>query len=672
VRPAVAVDRAEEQAAEERSAEERVVEERSAEERSAEERAAAAWREANRRALMAEVATVRAFLAGDAPAAEEAPDEASALDAVCACFGLSAFERSIVVLCAAPELDGSFGTALAAASGGATPVHPTFGLALASLPEAHWSALSPWGPLRHWRLVEPGTGLLTTVPLRIDEWLLHVLVGAAGLDRRLAPLVRRLESPGPVPASAGDAVDAVVAAWRRAGPGGPVVLRGGARQSKRAIFAEACRRLGWRAYAAHGTDLPADPTARDELLRLWEREALLDPAALMIEGDESDHPGDAPTLARFVDRLATPAAVAVGEGDRAGPGAGVVVNVGRPSATEQRDLWARALGDTGGFESLNGSLDRVVAQFDLDPDAIEAAARRAQGDGRDTAPDPGQRVWEACRLSARGGLDDLAQRLESTACFDDLVLPAAQHELLRDIVAHVRHRAVVYETWGMAGPTRTGLGISALFSGPSGTGKTLAACVLANEFNLDLYRIDLSQVVSKYIGETEKNLRRIFAAAAGSGAVLLFDEADALFGKRSEVRDSHDRYANVEVSYLLQAMESYRGLAVLTTNMRSALDPAFLRRLRFVVTFPFPGAGERSAIWVRAFPPATPTRDLDPAKLAQLEVAGGTIRSIALHAAFAAAEAGGPVGMDEVLRAAAVEYAKMERALSDAEVQGWS
>lgn len=191
--------------------------------------------------------------------------------------------------------------------------------------------------------------------------------------------------------------------------------------------------------------------------------------------------------------------------------------------------------------------------------------------------------------STRGGLDQLAQRLDSSATFDDLVLPAAQFDLLGDIVTHVRQRSRVYGEWQMAGTSQRGLGISALFCGPSGTGKTLAAEVVANALALDLYRIDLSQVVSKWVGETEKNLRRIFEAARDSGAVLLFDEADALFGKRSEVRDSHDRYANVEISYLLQAMESYRGLALLTTNMRGALDAAFLRRLRFIVTFPFPG-----------------------------------------------------------------------------------
>jgi SpoVK/Ycf46/Vps4 family AAA+-type ATPase len=199
----------------------------------------------------------------------------------------------------------------------------------------------------------------------------------------------------------------------------------------------------------------------------------------------------------------------------------------------------------------------------------------------------------------------------------------------------------------------------------------MAAEVLARELRLDLYRIDLSAVVSKYIGETEKNLRRVFDAAEAGGAILLFDEADALFGKRSEVKDSHDRYANIEVSYLLGRMEAYRGLAILTTNLKDALDAAFLRRIRFIVQFPFPGPAEREAIWRGIYPAATPTEGLDAARLAQLNVAGGDIRNIALKAAFLAADAGQPVRMAHLLRAARHEYDKLERPLTGAEIRGW-
>ncbi|MGH9944726.1 MAG: ATP-binding protein, partial [Pyrinomonadaceae bacterium] len=280
-------------------------------------------------------------------------------------------------------------------------------------------------------------------------------------------------------------------------------------------------------------------------------------------------------------------------------------------------------------------------------------------------------LWDACRMQARSGLDDLAQRIEPVAGWDDLVLPEAQLQTLRAVAAQVRARSRVYEDWGFAAKGGRGLGISALFAGASGTGKTMAAEVVARELRLDLYRIDLSQVVSKYIGETEKNLRRVFDAAEEGGAVLLFDEADALFGKRSEVKDSHDRYANIEISFLLQRMEAYSGLAILTTNLKSVLDTAFLRRIRFVVQFPFPDAAQRAEIWRRIFPESTPTEGLDVNKLARLNVAGGNIRNIALHAAFLAADAGTPVRMSHLLRAARGEYAKLEKPLTDSESRDW-
>jgi len=315
-------------------------------------------------------------------------------------------------------------------------------------------------------------------------------------------------------------------------------------------------------------------------------------------------------------------------------------------------------------------LERVISQFDFDASAIHTAAGRLQG-AEFSAHDSNNALWQACRLHARPQLEDLAQRIHSTASWENIVLPAPQLQTLQTIATHARYRAKVLDQWGFAQQSNRGLGLSALFCGPSGTGKTLAAEILANEMQLDLFRIDLSAVVSKYIGETEKNLRRVFDAAEEGGAVLLFDEADALFGKRSEVKDSHDRYANVEISYLLQRMEAYRGLAILTTNMKDALDRAFLRRLRFVVQFPFPDQAQRAQIWRQIFPAQTPTEQLDFNSLSRLSVSGGNIRSIALNAAFAAADDNRSVGMGHLLRAARHEYDKLEKPLTKAETGGW-
>jgi SpoVK/Ycf46/Vps4 family AAA+-type ATPase len=237
--------------------------------------------------------------------------------------------------------------------------------------------------------------------------------------------------------------------------------------------------------------------------------------------------------------------------------------------------------------------------------------------------------------------------------------------MLHHLVDQVRGRATVLRHWGLAERITRGTGIAALFAGPSGTGKTLAAEVIANELELILYRVDLSGVISKYIGETERNLRRVFDAADEGGALLLFDEADALFGKRSEVKDSHDRYANIEVNYLLQRMEEYRGVAILATNQRAALDQAFLRRLRVVVVFPHPAERERAVLWQRAFPARTPTDGIDVARLAQLTATGGMIRNIALNAACSAAGRGEPVTMPLVLEMAKAEFRKLELPVSE-------
>jgi SpoVK/Ycf46/Vps4 family AAA+-type ATPase len=334
----------------------------------------------------------------------------------------------------------------------------------------------------------------------------------------------------------------------------------------------------------------------------------------------------------------------------------------------------------GSAMHLDGDLDAIVSEFDLSSQSIRNAwweiTAKKDSFCRSVGKDDDLRllervIWDACCSQVRHNLEALAQRIVPVAAWEDLVLPAMQTQILRDIAIHVRNRAKVYGQWGFERKLSMGKGISVLFSGASGTGKTLAAEVLANELGLDLYRIDLSSVVSKYIGETEKNLKRVFDAAERGGCLLLFDEADALFGKRSEVKDSHDRYANIEVSYLLQRMEAYRGLAILTTNMKKSLDPAFLRRIRFSVNFPFPDAGQRARIWMRIFPPQAPKGRLDVEKLSRLNVAGGNIKNIALYSAFLAAEESQPIAMIHLLHAARVEYAKLEKPLTETEIGGW-
>jgi AAA+ superfamily predicted ATPase len=435
------------------------------------------------------------------------------------------------------------------------------------------------------------------------------------------------------------------------------------------VAAGACGALGLDLYAIHAYALPAHPAELDAFIRLWQREAVLGGFGLLIDCHDADDNDAARqnAVARILEGLRGVVLLS-GRGRRwVLQRPMLTLDVDKPTAQEQRALWKNFLGDRAA--SLNGELEILGAHFNFDAGTIRAVCAGAPGDVDQHSP--GDALWEKCRAQARPQLDDLAQRIMPAARWDDLVLPEAQKQILREIAIHVRRRGKVYEEWGFAAAGGRGLGISALFAGPSGTGKTMAGEVLANELVLDLYRIDLSQVVSKYIGETEKNLRRVFDAADEGGAILLFDEADALFGKRSEVKDSHDRYANIEVSYLLQRMEAYRGLAILTTNLKSALDSAFLRRLRFIVRFPFPDATQREEIWRHVFPAATPTESLDFVRLARLAVSGGDIRNIALNAAFFAAETDQPVRMSHLLKAAKNECQKLERPINEGEIGGW-
>jgi len=614
-----------------------------------------------------------------------------ALEALCAAFHLSSFERDLLLLCAGVELDSAFAPLCAELHGDPSRNYPTFSLALGACAEAHWSALAPTAPLRRWRLVEIGTApVLTLAPLRIDERVLHYLAGVQHLDERLAGIIELLpaETEGLAPSHTAVArqVASALASTPLARDGHevPVIqLCGSDAAECRSIARAAASMLQLQAATMSADLVAANPGELEAFLRLWEREAVLGGIALLLvefdrdelaaaPGNNEETRGHARNALRLVERFDGMVIISGRERRRIAHRPSVSFDVHRPLHEEQRAAWIAALGDTL-EEAERSAIDAITAQFHLGLPSIRSIAAEARANAQASdARGPALAAWDLCRAHLRARLDNLAQSITPTATWDDLVLPEAQLRLLRHLTNHVHQRSIVHERWGFAAKDSRGLGISTLFSGPSGTGKTMAAEVLANELRLDLYRIDLSQLVSKYIGETEKNLRRVFDAAEASGAILLFDEADALFGKRTEIKDSHDRYANIEVSYLLQRMETYRGLAILTTNHRSALDLAFLRRLRFVVQFPFPDATQRAEIWRRVFPAATPREGLDVGLLAKLNVAGGNIRNIALNAAFLAAGAGESVRMGHLLAAARVEFEKLERVIAESELAGWT
>lgn len=336
-----------------------------------------------------------------------------------------------------------------------------------------------------------------------------------------------------------------------------------------------------------------------------------------------------------------------------------------PDFTTGQEIWNRALAECGCSVSGGIDLDSLADRFSFTAgrvrNAVAEARRLANPTGGNARSIDAGDLNLACRAQSGGKLPALARKVNPIFTWNDIILPNDCLEQLQEVCGHIRHRRCVFSDWGFDGKISLGKGLSILFVGPSGTGKTMAAEIVANELALDLYKIDLSCIVSKYIGETEKNLNRIFSEAEQSNAVLFFDEADAVFGKRSEVKDSHDRYANIETNYLLQKMEEYEGIVILASNFQKNIDEAFKRRLRFIIDFPFPEKEPRYRIWQRVFPAGTPLdRDIDFAFLAQkLKLSGGSIRNIALSAAFLAAGNSGHVSMEHIICATKREFQKV-------------
>jgi ATPase family associated with various cellular activities (AAA) len=571
-------------------------------------------------------------------------------------LGLDSLETAVLGLCAAPELSPHYGRLFAY-------LHDDVTRKLAS-PRLVARLLSADG-------VEPGDVLA-----RLDEgcalrstYALEILAadeiplaerGIKVADRLAAYLLgSRLDSPEdvrvevvPVPTEGIGREDAVGEVRALLGGSSTLPLAVAGNDAK-LVLASA---LGRPLLVVWGGELLS--RANVAALALAAR---LEDRALCYEGLEAAPPHDRDQTLRALAIAGDRPLVCVSSREDAsralGEGAAVVVEVPSPSFADRRVAWAGASG--------SADVEEAAAKFRLSleqiAEASEVAVALAHARGLDT-PGPAE-LNEGAREASRTRLSDLAERLEPAFGREDLVLPDRQREVLQSVSAYLRHRDLVLSEWGYERTVARDQGIKVLFAGESGTGKTMAAQVLARELGLDIYRIDLATVVSKYIGETEKNLDRIFSAAEGSNAVLFCDEADAIFGKRSEVRDAHDRYANVEVAYLLQRMETYPGAVILATNLRQNVDDAFLRRLDFVIDFPFPERADRERIWRRLLPATAPiAEDVDIPFLArQFRLSGGSIRNVSLAAAFMAADDGGVIGMPQLVRGVALEYEKHGR-----------
>ncbi len=592
-----------------------------------------------------------------------------ALDQLASAFGLSDFDLDVLLVALGPQVDVELGALYRRVPGCAGAPHASRALvemllcasaASRALARVH---LAPGAPLRRHALVHLDHAD-AACPITLDERMVGLIHGLPDWDPQVSGVLRELAAcvvPGGLLQAAHRLARAISAS---SGPIGQIV---GPRRSGRHALAQAvAAEFGLAPMQVDARALPAGAAERRSLWALISREARLSRLCLVIDAGADTVGADEPAegLAVRAAQEATAAATALtlvlSEDLVAGLGELPLVRLPPLSRDERAWCWNEALTlhaiPTEGLGDLANHFPFGLSRM------LEVARSVAATETPDR-----QALWNACRERGASRLGGLARRIVSRRGWSDLVLP---DEVLADLHAladQVGSRGIVYGDWGYDAVLPRGRGVSALFAGPSGVGKTLAAEVIAGELGLDLYCVDLATVVSKYIGETEKNLKRVFDAAEEAGAVLLIDEADALFGKRTEVKDSHDRYANIETSYLLQRIDQHDGLVVLATNMRSHLDFAFMRRLRYLVDFPYPGFDDRRALWRKAFPPAAPIDGIDFDRLAQLELAGGNIVVIATNAAFLAAAESARIGMRHVERATCTEFRKLDR-LFDAQV----
>lgn len=612
-------------------------------------------------------------------------------------YCLAPFDTEVLLLALAPEIDLRYEKLYAYLQDDVTRKRPTVNLALDLLCESveakrlRLDNFAPNAPLVQHRLlhlvpdpqqVEPS---LLAHYLKLDEQIVRLLLGLSGLDTRLAQfsrLVTPTTSLGEL--AIADETKRVLEQF---------VWDARTKQQSLKLFFHGPKGVGKARAAealAHAADMPllrADlayaPPGEVEIYPTLFREGFLRNAILLIEGLDALSAGDAKLeLTRFLDAWTNARGITIVAGNSgwtAGIGMPrdvVTVPFARPDFSQRRAAWETNL-RAQGIELAAEDLEAITGRFRLTPEQIAEAAALARqqlhwqatahfpNNGTASPANVRATLFGAARREMGNTLAALARKIEPVHTWEDLVLPQDAVTQLEEICQRVAQQHRVMQEWGFERKLALGKGVNALFAGPSGTGKTTAAEIIANELGLELYKIDLANVVSKYIGETEKNLERIFSAAENANVILFFDEADALFGKRSEVRDSHDRYANIEIAYLLQKIEQYDGVAILATNLRQNMDDAFVRRLQFIIEFPFPDEIQRAQIWRLHFPPEAPRdRTLDFDYLAHhFRLSGGNIKNIVLGAAFLAASDGGAIAMPHLMQATRREYQKMGKVM---------
>jgi AAA+ superfamily predicted ATPase len=620
-------------------------------------------------------------------------------------YRLSPFEMDVIVIALAPEFDLRYERLYAYLQDNVTRKRPTVDLALNLLSPSIAARLrqrvyfAPDAPLIRYRLLhlspDPNQAHcpLLAHSFRLDEQIVRLLLNQEHLDRRLAAFCQRLQpavgwSGLPLKPEVKQALCVLANQARQVRQPLQLYFQGAVGVGKQQTAEALATEVGMPLLVASLDGVLANSTEVEQIFKILFREAWFQDAVLYLDVEALSRLE--PVLQQhFLNELIQAPGIVILAGTQPWtvrghqPAALITLTFSMPDFSERRNCWETTLA-AAGISLEPACLEMLADRFRLLPaqitQAVAVACRQSHWRSAVQASQPTPQshqptlneLFTAARAQSGHELAALATKLDPVYTWQDLVLPEDALTQLHEICQRVAHRHQVLETWGFDRKLSLGKGVNALFAGASGTGKTMAAEVIANELGLDLYKIDLSGVVSKYIGETEKNLERIFRAAEDANVILFFDEADALFGKRSEVRDSHDRYANLEISYLLQKMEQYEGIAILATNLRGNLDEAFVRRLAFTVHFPSPDSASRRQIWAGILPAEVPlTADVDLDFLSQqFNLSGGNIKNIALAAAYLAAADDRPISMSHLRQATRREYQKLGKVLSESELNG--
>ncbi len=612
-------------------------------------------------------------------------------------FGLTPFDLDVLLVSLLPDLNLEYQRIYAYLQDDITKKSPTVDFILQLLSDSNTEMLkarrtfSPEAPLLKYHLISlhddhnPGPTPLLARYVSVDERIADYLLEADTINSHLLPFTRLLNptlklkdiilSPD---------IEQLLTRFIYQYQGEQIVchLRGTYGVGKQTTAEAICSELGIPMLYASLREMIVADMPSEPLVPLVFREGILRGAAIYLDGFDlllGDERGVKSAYEAVIKHLENYPGLVFLSGVKNWQPTGklnlksfIDIELPLPSYSTRERLWRQ---QWNGDIDLAGDVDLsdIASKFQFSGgqirDAVTTAQNLAKWRGSEDALVTRQDLYTACHKQSREILSTMARKIQPKYSWDDIILPADQTEQLHEVCSYVKHYHTVYGRWGFERKLSLGKGQNVLFAGPSGTGKTMAAEIIAHELGLELYKIDLSSVVSKYIGETEKNLDRIFQEGETSNAILFFDEADALFGKRSEVRDSHDRYANIEIAYLLQKMDEYAGVVILATNLRKNMDEAFSRRMHFVVEFPVPEEAERYRIWKSIFPPEAPLNDdADIEFMArQFRVSGGNIKNIALCAAFLAAENGGHISTENLIAATKREYQKIGKLCTEGE-----